>query len=258
MRPVLAGKRVVRFSSTAPGLELADLSGRTIAAVEARGKNLLVTFDDGRVLHTHLRMHGSWHLYGPGDRWKVPAARARVVIDVGDAVAVCFDAPVVRLLTAGAARRDLRLGALGPDPLGPTWDASEARARLRARGEEHLGVAVMVQSALAGVGNVYKSEVLFMRGLDPFAPVTAFRDDELDALVAEAARLLARNVATAGGRRRTRGGGTPLWVYGRKGKPCFKCGAPVAMKRQGPMARSTYYCPRCQPARLHRDAGELR
>lgn len=269
LRPALVGKRVIELLLPRTELGGVDrLVGRTVASVEAKGKNLLIAFDEGSVLHTHLRMLGSWRLA------RDPAAPVRgmswvvAVLRVEGATAVCFRAPVVRLLRPGAAARDPRLAAIGPDLLDAGVDRDEAWRRLRARASQPIGVAIMDQQVVAGIGNVYKSEILFIHRLDPFAPVSAYSDEELRALLALAVELMTRNVderpdrapSTPGavprmgkGRRTTRAAGTggvgSVHVYGRSGRRCFTCGATIRMARQGPQRRSTYYCPSCQPDR---------
>ena len=248
LEKVLAGQVVTGARSMVPAVPAARLSGRTVARVEARGKNLLIHFDDGRVLHTHMRMTGSWHVYRPGERWQRPERQARVVLETERFVAVCFAAPVVALLSAAELARHPSLSRLGPDPLSPSFDRTEARRRLRALGDRSVGEALLRQSALAGVGNVYKSEALFLCATDPFRLVRDLSDPELDRLVAKARELLSANVG--GGPRTTRPSLTPerTWVYGRGGKPCRRCGTAIRMRRQGPDARSTYWCETCQPA----------
>jgi endonuclease-8 len=256
---VLAGKRVAHFASPLAGLADAGIAGRRVDAVAAIGKNLIIHFDDGRALHTHMRMNGAWHLYRPGERWQKPAFAARVVIEVeardagadADAafVAVCFDAPVVRLLAheIEGAPADRELTRLGPDVLRDDFDAPEALRRLRALGPRPIGEALLVQSALAGIGNIYKSESLFAQRIDPFAPVSALDDAALAGVVAEARRMMLRNVAPAARTRTTtRALGPRYAVYRRAGLPCPACGGLIAMRRQGEARRSTYYCPRCQ------------
>jgi endonuclease-8 len=248
LAPVLTGKVIVRAESPLPGLARCALVGRTIASVEAIGKHLVMRFDDGRVLRSHMRMHGSWHLYKPDDRWQRPAHRARIVLEVEGAVAVCFDAPVVELTSAGGAAEVL--AGLGPDLLGETFDADEARRRLREIDELPIGEAVMAQRAVAGIGNIFKSETLFATKVDPFARVRDLSDEVLDRILAMARRLLKRSVASSSGRREfrspTRGDGHA--VYMRSGQPCFTCGGVLAMRHQGSPPRSTYFCARCQRA----------
>jgi endonuclease-8 len=250
LQGVLAGKKVRRFFSPIPAVEQAarrlGVVGDRIARVEARGKHLLIHFAGGAVLHTHLRMTGSWHTYRRGTRWRQPAHLARAVVETPDAVAVCFQAPVCELLSADAAARHLGLAALGPDLLAAAFDPAVARRGLRSRPQLAIGEALVDQRALAGIGNVYKAEVLFLCGTDPFASVASLDDAALDRLVSTACAQLRRNLA--GGRRRTtsRLAEAPLWVYGRRGRPCRRCGSPIEMRRQGALLRSTYYCPRCQ------------
>jgi endonuclease-8 len=236
----LEGKSLTAFSSPLPALAEADLAGRRVDAVEARGKNLLIRFDDGRALVTHMRMTGSWHLYEPGQPWKKPARLARAVLATADAVAVCFNAPVVELLSARQLLRSERLRRLGPDVLGPEFAASAAVKNLAALPGTPIGEALLLQSALAGIGNIYKSETLFACGADPFASVASFSTDELERIVRKARELMSTNLS--GSRR-------PSRVYRRSGQPCRICGTRIRMCRQGDAGRSTYWCPRCQPAR---------
>ena len=248
LRRVLVGREVRRFETPVPRVARASrgLEGSRIESVEARGKHLLVRFGDGRTPRTHLRMTGSWHLYRPGERWKKPARRAWVVIETPDAVAVCFSAPEVEMLTGGAARRGGAAARVGPDLLAPHLDLDAVVARWRTRPELPIGVAVMRQRLAAGIGNVYKSEVLFLCRVDPFARVGDLPAERLRAVAGVARRELGRNLGP--GPRRTRHAldGGRYWVYGRSGRACRRCGETVRMRRQGQDARSTYFCPRCQ------------
>jgi endonuclease-8 len=248
LRKALQGSRVTAFRSDVPAvlraLEQKPIDGARIAAIDSRGKHLLFRFDDGRTLRTHLRMRGSWHLYRLGERWRRPERSARAVIETDAGfVAACFDAPLVELVTEFGLRD---LARLGPDATADAFDDAEALRRLRARGELPIGEALLVQRALAGVGNVIKAEVLFSCRQDPFQPVSEVADEQLARIVAEAHRLLVHNRSS--GPRTTRPAltGPRLWVYGRSGKPCLECGTTVRMRRQGVLGRSTYYCPRCQ------------
>lgn len=260
----LAGGRIVACgSSVAPvaaALAQAPLTGRLVRRAEARGKHLLLTFDDGRVLRTHLRMTGSWHLYRPGEPWLKPARAARFTLAVegprGAFVAVCFSAPEVELLTGAAAvARHPLLRRLGPDATTDAFDLDAALARLQGRPEQPIGVALLSQRAVAGIGNVIKSETLFLERQDPFAWVEQLAAERLRALLARAHALLLRNrvggprttrEAPRGGAREGPGRGPRLWVYGRNGKPCLRCGARIEQRRQGDAGRTTYYCPTCQ------------
>jgi endonuclease-8 len=247
----LAGRVVTAFGSSLPAVEAAaarlHLVGRRVEAVEVRGKHLLVRFEGGLVLHTHQGMHGAWRLRADGTAG-APAgwSRARARIAAGDIVAACFAAPVVELLPPRAEARHPALRRLGPDLLAGAFDAAAARSRLRARGDREVGAALLDQTALAGIGNVYKSETLFLCGVPPRALVRDLGDASLDRLIAAAQRLLRRNLGP--GPRRTTSAVSPTrtWVYGRTGSPCHRCRTPILRLAQGDPPRSTYFCPRCQ------------
>lgn len=248
----LVGKKLVRVASPLPPIAHAGLAGHTVESVEARGKNLLIRFDDGRTLYTHLRMHGSWHIKPRGAPVRGP--RARVVLETDELTAVCFSAPVVELLAPKAEQAHRVLAALGPDILASDFDPDAAAERLLVAGELPIGEAVMDQRVVAGIGNVYKSELLFMHRIDPFARTDALPPETRRALMRDAQKWLRRNVDDRGFRTtRVALTGPRKWVYLRGGEPCLVCGTPIAMARQGFGARSTYYCPKCQgvAARAH-------
>lgn len=255
LRAALVGRRITQARAQArPGMwrapDLSRLVGATVTAVEPRGKHLLIGFDNGLTLRSHLRMRGSWHRYRPGEAWQRPMHQASAILETPDSVAVAFDTPVVELLTDADLRRSTPLRTLGPDLLSRDFEADEALHRLRERDGEELGSALLDQRAVAGIGNVVKSEVAFMERLDPWAPVSAFTDEELRGALRTARRVLEAN--SRGGARVTTGKqarGQGLWVYGRAGRPCRRCGTLVEQRRQGELARLTYWCPRCQPAR---------
>lgn len=254
-RALVGGEVRAAMAQPRPGLarvpRLEALVGRTVETVEARGKHLLIGFSGGLWLRTHMRMKGSWHRYARGEAWRLPRSRASCVLETESAVAVCFDAPVVELLTDADLMVHGALLALGPDLLSASFDAGEAVRRLRERAAMPMGEALLDQKALAGIGNVIKSETCFVERADPWAAVSEFSDGELDALVDRARRLLAAN--TGGGRRVTTGVGAPgasLWVYGRADRPCRRCGTRIRGARQGEQARMTYWCPHCQPSRV--------
>ena len=241
LRPYLIGRSVTRARARLPGPQVARVVGSTITGVDALGKNLLIRFDNGLEIRTHLRMNGTWHRYRPGEAWRRPAARARLVLEVPGAVAVCFDAPVVELFEQRAEALHPSLSALGPDLLDPAFDADEALRRLRhpARAGMAIAEALLDQRALAGIGNIWKSETLFVERVNPFGAVGTLDDATLQRLVATARRLLTASAA------RLRAG--PLNVYRRTGRPCPRCGTPIASAQQGSeLPRTTYWCPRCQ------------
>jgi endonuclease-8 len=257
LRPYLVGRTVTAARTGGPGAvpQVERIVGHEITAVDALGKNLLIRFDNGLELRTHLRMNGSWHRYRPGERWRRPPARARLVLEVPGAVAVCFDAPVVELLERRAEALHAPLGGLGPDLLAPGFDAEEAVRRLRdpSRAGVSIAEALVDQRALAGIGNVYKSEVLWLERVSPFTAVADVDDEAMRRLVATAKRLLVLNATTQRGPERVtttgdRGAPGPLYVYGRTGRPCRRCRTPIARAQQGSdLPRSTFWCPACQP-----------
>jgi endonuclease VIII len=255
LRPYLLGRTLTTARARTPGPKVDRLRGRTITAVDALGKNLLIRFDDGLELRTHLGMDGSWHRYRPGERWRRPPGRASLVLEVPGAVAVCFDARTVELLEQRAEALHPSLGRLGPDLLDPAFDATEAHRRLRDPSRAALSVAeaLLDQRALAGIGNVYKSEILFLERVSPFAAVGSVDDATLGRLIATAQRLMLANVDRRRGPARVTTAGDPsapgpLYVYGRAGRPCRRCGTPIATRTQGAsLPRRTYWCPSCQP-----------
>jgi len=238
----LAERPISAARTTAP-VPIELLVGDTVTGVDARAKHVLMRFASGRVLHTHMRMTGSWHVYPAGARWRRPAWRARVVLEAGERVAVCFDAPVVELLSAGEAAAHPALAALGPDVLSPAFDPDRARARIAARGEAEIGSALLDQTALAGIGNIHKSEVLFLARVNPFRRVSSLPPARLDRIVRTAAAHMKSHVEAG----RTPDGPSPLWVYRRANRPCRRCGATIRRRVQGEEARATYWCPVCQP-----------
>ena len=258
----LAGKQVVRFESVFPHLtrvhDDSPLTGRTIDEVRAAGKHVLMRFSGDLILRTHMRMNGSWHIYRPGEKWQRPGRSMRIVVGTADFEAVGFDIPVAEMIKGKDLRRHDELRQLGPDLLAEDFDADEAARRIRARGTAEIADVLLNQRVLAGIGNVYKSEVLFSCGVSPFAVVSSLSDPAIDCLVATGRRFLRANVTdhlaamtTYTGFRRTTRRSDPkerLWVYGRAGDPCRKCGTPISLRAQGRDARLTYWCEKCQPS----------
>ena len=226
------------------------LLGQTVSCVEPRGKHLLVWFAPSDLaLHSHMRMNGSWHLYRTGERWRKAPHLARVVLDVEGWQAVCFAAPVCQLLTRTEVESLPPLVSLGPDALDENTDLAEARRRLDARGNWTIAEALLDQRVLAGVGNVYKCEVLFIHRIDPWTLVQDVCEADRDALLSTAEQLLKRNVVPGAVSRTTTPEGAGmgrLFVYGRSRRPCPRCATPVSRSRQGEQARPTYWCRRCQ------------
>ncbi|MGH3936564.1 MAG: DNA-formamidopyrimidine glycosylase family protein [Pseudonocardiaceae bacterium] len=247
MAAALSGKRLTRGELRHPRLAEHDLSGRTVLGVHSVGKHIFTRFDDGRSLHTHFRMDGSWHLYRPGQRWRRPSHQARAVLTTQERVAVGFLLHDMALL---ATQKEHQLvGHLGPDLLKADWnenDAAIVAQRLREHPDVELGLALLDQRIMAGIGNLYKTEMCFLLRVPPWIPVHAV---DPDTVVALARRLLVINAerpeqSTTG----ELGSGKQHWVYERGGKPCRRCGGRIARVVQGDdvYARNTYYCPRCQ------------
>jgi len=255
----LAGKTIVRFESAFPALNRIDedhpLAGRTMELVSSRGKHLLMALSGDLVLRTHMRMNGSWHIYRPGERWRKPERDMRVLVAAADIVAVGFNIPVAEFLSRADLARHAQLAKLGPDLAAEDFDRDEVLRRLRALVETPIADALLDQRAVAGIGNVLKSEVLFVSGVDPFARVRQLSDATLVRIVDESRRLMKMSVldrtatlSPAIGRRTT-GSLDPfqkLWVYSRGGRPCRKCGTPIRSVHTGSDARLTYWCPTCQ------------
>ena len=249
LRRWIGGRVITAARSVAPGVAAATLVGRTVTRVEARGKSLLVTFDDEVVLHTHMRMTGSWHVYPVGARWQKPARHAVIVLEAADRLAVCFSAPIVELLAAATAERDSGVAELGPDVLVEPLDMAEVRRRAATRPAWlALGELLLDQRVVAGIGNIYRCESLFQCRLHPWTARAAVDDAALDALIGVAARLMRANLIGSGRNFAPGSGHEPPWVYGRSGRPCRRCAALVISRPQGPQARIAYWCPRCQPA----------
>jgi endonuclease-8 len=246
LHEALAGERLTRSDLRVPGLATVDLSGREVTEVVARGKHLLNRIEGGLTLHSHLGMDGAWRLYAPGERRRGgPEHQIRAILATARWTAVGYRLPVLGLLRT--ADEDSAVGHLGPDLLGPDWDPDEALRRLVSDPARPLGEALLDQRNLAGIGNVYKSELCFMARCSPWLPISEVPAP--DRVVALAKRLLEANktrlsrVTTADPRRDHR-----LWVYGRAGRPCRRCGTTVLAADQGPaaQARNTYWCPVCQ------------
>lgn len=250
----LAGSRIERSDFRVPRLATADLAGQTIREVVPRGKHLLFRTDAGQTVHTHFRMDGTWHLYRRGERWRGgPDHEVRVVLETATRAAVGYRLPVVDLLPT--EREGEVVGHLGPDVLGPDWDPAEAVRRLLERPEREVGAAIVDQRVMAGPGNVYKCEALFLRGVDPWTRLGELEDPR--ALVELIARLMEANRAT--GMQITTGDTRPgrtHWVHGRARQPCLRCGTAIGRRMQhdvaggedGELDRVTFWCPTCQPA----------
>jgi endonuclease VIII len=253
LRPILANKKIVAARGRYGGARLELVVGATAQNVEARGKHLLIRFDNGLTLHTHLGLHGSWHRYRQGEVWRRPAARAVAVLTTDEWTAVCFDAPTAELMETRALESHPVLRALGSDVATQAFDIDAALAALREprRAQMAVGDALIDQTALAGLGNVYRSELPFIERVNPLTPTAQISDKKLRAMVERGAELVRHN--SAGGARVTTPAGSSAntHVYGRTGRPCPRCGARIVSRatRAHPNSppRRAYWCPSCQP-----------
>lgn len=266
MQRAIGGKLCTGFETgLAPLARVNDdtpLTGRMIERVEARGKWLLVYFSGDLILLTHMLMSGSWHIYRTGEKWWMGKDRMRAVIRTADWQAVAFNVPVAEFHTARSLERYSQVPKLGVDVLGDEYTVASGVASMQAYGAEHpeaeIAVVLLNQRVLAGLGNVYKSEVAFAAGVNPFRAMSTLTAKELEVMADVAGKWMKVNVldgagdgiVTYSGNRRTTGAtnrNERLWVYGRQGQECRRCGAIVEMRKQGEQARSTYWCPGCQP-----------
>ena len=266
MQRAIGGKLCTGFQAgLAPLARVHDdtpLTGRLIEKVESRGKWLLIHFSGDLILVTHMLMSGSWHLYKTGEKWWMGRDRMRAAIYTADWQAVAFNVPVAEFHTARSLARYSQIPKLGIDALSDEYTVERGVASLRAYGLEHpeaeIAVVLLNQRVIAGLGNVYKSEVAFAAGVNPFRAMRTLTDRELEVMAEVSQKWLKVNVldgagdgiVTYSGNRRTTGASDRnerLWVYGRQGQECRRCGALVQMRKQGEQARSTYWCPGCQP-----------
>jgi endonuclease-8 len=238
LRSALEGKVVV----TAQPPALKRLSGTTVSAVEPVGKHLVIRFDNGLALHSHMRMRGVWHVYRPGERWRRPAWQMKVALETADSVVVCFSAPIVELVRDVVAK----VGHLGPDILADGWSPSESIARARRMDGTPIGDVLLDQRVVAGIGNVYRCESLWSRRINPWKPVSALDDATLAELLQTAREAMRANLA-GDMHRRFPGYGRGA-VHGRGRRPCPRCGTPIRVRAMGEHARLVYWCPTCQAA----------
>ncbi|MFE6160327.1 Fpg/Nei family DNA glycosylase [Streptomyces sp. NPDC056486] len=248
LHTALAGHTVTRSDLRVPKLATVDLTGRTVLDVTPRGKHLLTRIEGGLTLHSHLRMDGSWRVYAPGERWSGgPGYQIRAILGTAERTAVGYRLPVLELLRTADEHK--AVGHLGPDLLGPDWDPEKALDNLLATPERPLGEALLDQRNLAGIGNVFKSEICFLLGTTPWLPIGELPAETAARLPALSKKLLEANrdrpSRTTTGRDRP---GQRLYVYGRAPRPCLRCGTPIRKAQQGDGSRDrpTYWCPSCQ------------
>lgn len=246
LHEALAGDVLVASDFRTPATATIDLAGEPVHGVVSRGKHILMRIGEWTV-HSHLRMEGRWRVLGVDDRLPGPAFQIRAILTTPQRVAVGLELGLLDVVPS--SREGELVGHLGPDLLGPDWDAAEAIARLSAHPATPISVALLDQRNLAGVGNEFANEICFVRGLDPAKPVGEVAD--LPAVVALARRMLHANrdrgIRSSTGDLRP---GRTSWVYGRDGRPCRRCGTTITKQRLGPnptTQRDAYRCPSCQP-----------
>jgi endonuclease-8 len=265
----LAGRAITGFRSNYPLLtrfhDDTPLTGQQVDLVESRGKWVLIYFSGGGILVTHLLMNGSWHIYRPGEPWQQPGRNMRIVLENTVCQAVGFRVPVAQMHTAASLGRDRRIPQPTTDVLNPEFDAAAVTQRLLACAHEEIGDVLLHQDVLAGVGNVFKSEICFVTGVNPFCKVADLSAEQISTLIATSKKLVAANVLEDSGdmivtyrgqHRRTTHQSSPgesLWVYSRNGEPCRRCGERIRRRIQGPDARVTFWCQQCQPLPDGRD-----
>jgi endonuclease-8 len=244
LRKWLGDQQVTDATTKVPGLQLQRVIGTTVTEVTPKAKHLLIRFSNGLVLHTHMRMTGAWHVYRAGEKWKKPQWQAKLVLTCGDRVAVCFNAPVVELLLPSEERRHRSLNGLGPDVLGldDEFDYAEVRKRAAVQDPDlEIGVLLLDQQVVSGIGNIYRCEALFADGWNPWTPRSALTSEQLDHLI-DAAMTMMKQSSKPGGHRHD------PWVYGRTNRPCRRCATPIEKSRIGKQARDVFWCPKCQPS----------
>jgi len=257
----LAGKVITKFETVLPKLSRINedhpLAGRAIESVNASGKWMHMHLSGDLVLLTHMCMNGSWHIYRAAERWQRPKRDRRIVIATDDFVAVGFNIPVAEFHSERSLIQRSAVSKLGNDVLASDFDPAAVIFALKASPDTGIGDALLRQSLIAGLGNVYKSEVCFACRVNPFRSISALTEAKLECLVLSARKFLLENVQehsdsqiiTYAGMRRTTGRSNPadrLWVYGRAGEPCRRCGAAIVSSKEAENARVTFWCPRCQ------------
>jgi endonuclease-8 len=266
LNKALAGRMVTGFETALAQLarvnDDAPVVGRTVERVEARGKWCMIYFSGDLILVTHMRMSGSWHIYRTGERWQAPRGGMRVVVTCGEMQAVAFNVPVAEFHTVRSLERNAHIPKLGVDVLDEAYSVEAGMHALREYGKTHpdeeIANVLLNQHVIAGLGNVYKSEVAFAAGVNPFRTMRTLAEREMEGMAEFAQRYMKANVVegasgrivTYSGNRRTTHAmdrNNRLWVYRRRGQECRRCGAMIEMRRQGAGARSTYWCPSCQP-----------
>lgn len=236
----LTGKRIADVEPRA----FARLKGTAVTEVKPVGKHLVIRFDSGLAIHSHMRMQGVWQVYRHGETWRRPRWQMKARLETEDGTeAVCFSAPIVELIRD----EEPRLGHLGPDILKDSWTADEALINARKQSDKAIGELLLDQRVTAGIGNVYRCEALWHQRLNPWTETANLTDAQIKDVYETAREAMSSNLRTDTHARRFPGYGRGA-VHGRAGRPCPRCGTPIKVKAQGEHARLTYWCPRCQPS----------
>lgn len=244
LNAALEGQVLTRCDIRVPAFATVDFTGEVVDDVEARGKHLLMHIGEFTI-HSHLKMEGSWHIYQHGSSWRRPAWQARAILETEEWVAVGFELGLLEIVPR--ANEEDVVGYLGPDLLGPGWNAKEALGRLLSDPAREVGLALLDQRVLAGLGNVYRAEVCFLRGVLPTRPVGEVEHPEK--MIDLSYRLIQANKDRAIRTTTGRLNGVKSWVYGRDGKPCLRCGTKILRGELGDtelQLRNTFWCPNCQ------------
>lgn len=242
LHAALAGSALTRSDLRVPRFAIVDLRGQVVTEVIAVGKHLLVRTDRGVTGHSHLGMDGYWRITKPNDRLLGPHHQIRAILETTESRAVGSRLRILEALPSSEEQQIL--GSLGPDPLGPSWDLKEGVRRMRAKPRVTISDALLDQTIIAGFGNIYRNEICFLRGYNPWRLVGRCDVEatlRLGKKVIEANRTHAGHVTTGDSR-----AGRSRYVYGRRGEPCRRCRTPIS-KRDAPEDRITYWCPFCQP-----------
>jgi endonuclease-8 len=258
LQAALAGRVLTRSDLRWPSLATADLTGREVLEVVAVGKHLLIRIDGGLTLHSHLRMEGSWHVHRTGERWTGarPEHGIRVILANADWTAIGHRLGMLDLVATD--NEHSLVGHLGPDILAEGWDLNDAVQRVEAQPKRSIGEVLLDQRVIAGIGTFYMSEACFLRGVNPWQPVSEVAD--VPALVEMAHRLMTANVRADRVEQVTTGDTRPgqqQWVHARSGRPCRRCRTLIRVAELGvaPTQRVAFWCPFCQPGIVPTDRG---
>ncbi|MEL6341995.1 MAG: DNA-formamidopyrimidine glycosylase family protein [Myxococcota bacterium] len=249
LTPLVENQRMIRLRTA--DVEHDALVGETLGAPRARGKHLLVPIGQHAILHVHHGLNGAWHAYLPGDRWRRPPAAAAVVLETNGHVLPCFDPMLVELLAADQVNQHGMIARLGPDLLDPAPDFDDVMARVRRSPALSIAALLLDQRVAAGIGNIYKNEILFLTETHPWTRPQDLDDASIRAMYRLASEQMKDNVRpglrTTTPREVQKKSRDRFWVYSRVGRPCIRCGTTIRKRQQGDEGRDTFWCSSCQP-----------